>query len=307
MFFNNRKKKLKKEFKLSDNLFFSKGEIEIYVEYDVIIDQVEKSPKEFDNYSLASFFYLLLDAQLSAIFQNKQAVNILLNNYQKLISKGIFDIWNNELFYHQQNYIAKKDLISYFLDDFQKKHPVFSNLNLGDVKHYLNKTLEMDQIKVLEFKEDYFKQNNRIDNIYKTVEFLEDLAFYFYDKNVEVSEYFKSYNFNISFEENLGQAIYNYDEFKTEMKLKPITVFKNHEKIDKESLYIGKYIDFRSLYSEALFVTIPKYKDDYIISVSKFNEDDTAKELIFSIYDIKNNNYASESVYQEILDLLKKP
>lgn len=304
-FFSNPRKKLRKFLETDDLIDLSDIDYEMYISFDTLMDYIEEIPNPNQQLIVAEVLSIIFEQSFVKKMENEESRKDLLNLHQKLISKGIFDIWNNELFYSQQDFTVCRECAAYLTDLILKKHYILTRLSVLDLQLYLSKQIDPNKMKVYDIKEDFFVQRLRVSDLYDTVDFLDELSFFNYDEKVECDKSYKFYNFNISFEDNLKKAISNYDNIKNKLIKSTVDIYTDSSRMKKENLDIGKYIDFRSLYSEALFLNIPDYSNKYLISLSKSEYSRSAKELHLNVFDVENHKNADDNIYKMIIDKIK--
>lgn len=305
LFLNRRKSKIKKLFNLEDEIDLSHGKFSYSINYRTLIHYIEQTNNLWDSKTIGELIAFILEQDLNIKSkENPTLLKSISDEHSNLISSGVMDIWNNEVFYHNKNLIAISEVVSVVLDKFTKNNPVFSGTDLVSIKLYLGFKIELNQVSYKQLHDDYFKQYVRNVEVFKTYQFFKDLSFSYYNQFLDANKDYSKYDFKISFESNMKKVIVNYNEFKENMKSKPLPVLSKNNPNNKIEINVGKYIDFKSLYSLALFVNVPEYKDDFIISISKKVNTESVDDLFLTVYDINNRSDASIDDYSKIINFL---
>lgn len=304
-FFKSRKNKLKDFLKIEDIIDLSKDNYNLFISYETLIEYIKEVPKQNKKITIAEIVEIIVEHNFSEKILNNNGKNELFSLHQSLISKGEFDIWNNELFYSQQDYTVSRECSAYITDSFLKEYNIFSRISVFDIQSYLDKDIDIDKIKIYDIKDSYFSQKLRVSDIYDTAEFLDEFTYFNCNEKVSIDKEFSKYNFKTSFEDNLKEAILNYDKIKEQIKNNTFDIYTNKSRMKKEKINIGKFVDFKSLYSEALFLNVPNFSDRYLVSLNKNEQGNSAKELHINIFDTETKNDAEKDIYQELISKIK--
>lgn len=310
MFFNSKKNKIKKILGLGDSIYFYKNEFELYVDYNSFIEHIKNSKDVHkEDFTVLEHFIPFINAQFEQLKNEPVVINKIMALHQTLISNGVFDIWNNEIFYHQRKSTAMTDVLAHVLDTFSQKEKALSNMSFNNLRDYLNGNCDFTEIKVFDVKNDTYKQQLRLSAVYETINFLSMVSERFFSDNVVLSESYVHYDFKRSFVENLKLAMNNYDEINLLINEKSliVSIEGNSDPDFQENVYIGRFLDQKSLHGNGFFLNIDDVDDRYYTSVFKTNYNDEEIKLSLCVFDSEKKALADEKIIQQVLEILKKP
>lgn len=310
MFFNSKKNKVKKALGLGNHIYFYNNEFDLYVNYRTFINHIKKSEDIYkEETTVLEYFIPFINAHFEQLRNDPFVSNKIVELHQTLISNGVFDIWNNEIFFLQRETTAMIDVLAHVLDTFSQKNKTLSNMSFNDLRDYLNGNCEFNEIKVFDIKSDTYKQKLRLSMIHETVDFLSEVSTRFFSNNVIVSDSYSHYDFKTSFEDNLKHAINNYDEVHSLINEQSLKVFiKGHPDSDfQENVYIGRFLDCKSLCEKGFFLNINDIDERYYISILKTNHYNEELKLSLCVFDSEKKAFADEKIIQQVLEILKKP
>lgn len=322
MFFGQKNKKLKEKFSLEDNVVVFDGEFSIVFKVDDILKTIKISEKYECPDMISKLVGMSVQKQLNKDFYNnkisKQKIMLLHNN---LINNGTFDIWNNNVFYHQHEETVLEECLAYILDYFSNRYKSFANASVDDIYYFLNRKASLDDISI--FETETFRDKHRTFQLFHVVKFLTNLS----DKYLDIEKFNHSgyncelyginackYDFSKTFQENVNYKIVNHKEFKDALDETAIKIYFKHSSegedlIKEENLYevyFGKYIDYKSLHDYMIFLNIPELNDRYLPSILDIAEDGDPVLSLF-VFDDERKEPAFPDVYKHVLKILSKP
>lgn len=296
MFFkNNQKKKFINKYKIPEKIILEIKDVFFYeIDKEILLDWL-KEGKHYESETIKDFIY---DKLYLLFEEDKEKTERLIN---LLFEKNM--IFKEEL----TSLNLTSYMSSYLIEKLSIEIPSFANLSTKDVQKFLNKKIK-DVNEIKEYAEQNYLSDLRSEPLYNCLEQYIGLANVVLNKNprltsdiLKINEDFvfkseKSLDFNIK---NLFNPKGLIESLKEEYKI--ILNFKTKSSFETKEVLIGEYIVF-PFYGKEIKIEIEGFQD-YAISISKSENDNTFSLNVYDLYLKREANY---EIYEKIKECLKE-